>query len=86
MTIATNDSKPGIGKSGVHLRYHKHHKYKKLMHEQLRELSEWQQDNPNAHKPSHVKKPSHAKKPMQPGDLSSLSKSQCLYHNKWLLT
>ena len=63
MTIAANDSKPSIGKTGVHLRYHKHHEYKKLMHEQRRELSEWRQDNPDAHKPSHVKKPSYAKKP-----------------------
>ena len=67
MTIATNDSKPSIGKTGVHLRYHKHHEYKKLMHEQRRELSEWRQDNPDAHKPSHVKKPSYAKKPRTTG-------------------
>ena len=63
MTIATNNLKPSIGKTGVHLHYHKHHEYKKLMHEQHRELSEWQQDNPDAHKPSHVKKPSYVKKP-----------------------
>ena len=62
-TIAANDSKPTIGKTGVHLRYHKHHEYKKLTHEQRRELSEWQQDNPDAHKPTHVKKPSPVKKP-----------------------
>ena len=40
-TIATNDSKPSIGKTGVHLCYHKHHKYQKLTQEQCRELSEW---------------------------------------------
>ena len=62
-TIATNNSKPNIGKTGVHLCYHKHHEYKKLTHEQHRELSEWRQDNPDAHKPSHAKKPSYAKKP-----------------------
>ena len=62
VTITANDSKPSIGKTGVHLRYHKHHEYKKLTHEQCRELSEWQQDNPDAHKPTHVKKPPHAKK------------------------
>ena len=45
-TIATNDAKPSIGKTGVHLRYHKHHEYKKLMHEQCCELSEWGQNNP----------------------------------------
>ena len=37
------------------------------MHEQCCELSEWQQNNPNAHKPTHVKKPSHAKKPCVTG-------------------
>ena len=25
-------------------------------------MSEWRQDNPDAHKPTHVKKPSHVKK------------------------
>ena len=63
MTIAANDSKPSLGKTGVHLRYHKHNEYKKLTHGQRHELSEWLQDNPNAHKLTHVKKPSHAKKP-----------------------
>ena len=33
-TIAANDAKPSIGKTGVHLCYHKHHEYKKLMHKQ----------------------------------------------------
>ena len=63
MTIAANNSKPSIGKTGVHLCYHKHHEYKKLTHEQRHELSEWRQDYPDAHKPTHVKKPSHVKKP-----------------------
>ena len=56
-TIAANDAKPSIAKTGVHLHYHKHHEYKKLMHEQCRELSEWRQNNPDAHKPSYIKKP-----------------------------
>ena len=43
LAIATNDSKPSIGKTGVHLCYHKHNEYKKLMHEQRHELSEWRQ-------------------------------------------
>ena len=50
MTIAANDSKPSIGKTGVHLRYHKHHEYKKLMHEQRRELSEWRQGKHHEYK------------------------------------
>ena len=56
-TIAANNSKPSIGKTGVHLRYHKHHEYRKLMQEQCCELSEWRLNNPDAHKPSYVKKP-----------------------------
>ena len=40
-TIAANDAKPSIGKTGVHLCYHKHHEYKKLTCEQCHELSEW---------------------------------------------
>ena len=40
-TIAANDSKPSISKTGVHLRYHKHHEYRKLMQEQHCEFSEW---------------------------------------------
>ena len=57
ITIAASDAKPSIGKTGVHLHYHKHHEDKKITHEQHCELSEWQQNNPDAHKPSHVKKP-----------------------------
>ena len=40
-TIATNNSKPSIGKTRVHLHYHKHHEHKKLTQEQHHELSEW---------------------------------------------
>ena len=37
------------------------------MHEQHHELSEWRQNNPNAHKPTHAKKPSNAEKPHKTG-------------------
>ena len=40
-TIAANDAKPSIGKTGVHPHYHKHHEYKKLTRQQHHELSEW---------------------------------------------
>ena len=40
-TIAANNLKPSIGNTGVHLRYHKHHEYRKLTQEQHHELSEW---------------------------------------------
>ena len=56
-TIAMNDAKASIGKTGVHLCYHKHHEYRKLTQEQCHELSEWRLNNPDAHKPSYVKKP-----------------------------
>ena len=55
-TIAANDTRPSIGKTGVHLCYHKHHEYKKLMRKQHRELGEWRQNNPDAHKSSFTKK------------------------------
>ena len=75
-TIATNDSKPSIGKRGVHLHYHKHHKYKKLTHEQCRELSEWQQNNPDAHKPSYAKKPHVTGGPTKSKQISTLVSQQ----------
>ena len=37
-TVSASETKPSIGKPGVHLHYHKHHEYKKLTREQLREL------------------------------------------------
>ena len=76
MTIAANNAKPSIGKTGVHLRYHKHHKYKKLTHEQCHELSEWQQNNPDTHKPSHVKKPRATGGPTKSKQISTLVAQQ----------
>ena len=40
-TVTANETKPSIGKTGVHLHYHKHHQYKKLMRKQCCELGEW---------------------------------------------
>ena len=40
-TVAANDTKPSTGNTGVHLHYHKHHEYKKLMWEQHCELGQW---------------------------------------------
>ena len=39
-TIAVNDAKPSIGKTGVHVHYQKHHECKKLACEHCHELSE----------------------------------------------
>ena len=75
-TTAANDSKPSIGKTGVHLRYHKHHEYKKLTHEQCRELSEWRQNNPDAHKPAAAKKPHAPSRPNKSKQISMLVSQQ----------
>ena len=75
-TIAANDAKPSIGKTGVHLHYHKHHEYKKLTCEQCRELSEWRQSNPDAHKPSYIKKPCGTDKSMRSKKISTLVSNQ----------
>ena len=75
-TIAVNDAKPSIGKTGVHLCYHKHHEYKKLMCEQCHELSEWQQNNPDTHKPSYVKKPCGPDRFTQSKQISTLISKQ----------
>ena len=72
IAIAANDAKPSIGKTEVHLHYHKHHDYKTLMHEQCRELSEWQQNNPDALKPSYIKKPHGTNKSMRYKQISTL--------------
>ena len=56
-TIAATNLKPSIGKTGVHLRYHIHHEYRKLTQEKRCELSKWRLKNPDSHKPSYVKKP-----------------------------
>jgi hypothetical protein len=40
--------KPAIGKTGVHLRYHKRQEYYKLSREQRDELREWRQNNENS--------------------------------------
>ena len=75
-TIAVNDAKPSIGKTGVHLHYHKHHEYKKLMCKQCHELSEWQQNNPDAHKPSYIKKPHGTDKSTRSKQISTLVSKQ----------
>ena len=54
----------------------------KLTHDQRRELSEWRQNNPDAHKPTHAKKPPHAKKACVTGGPGKSNQSQCLSHNK----
>ena len=75
-TIATNNSKPSIGKTGVHLCYHKHHEYRKLMQEQCHELSEWRQNNTDTHKPSYVKKPCVPNRPTRSKQILTLVSKQ----------
>ena len=51
---STDGKKPSIGKTGVHLRYHKYHDYWALSEDQRKELDEWRtrtgQKKPNAKK------------------------------------
>ena len=75
-TIAANDSKPSIGNTGVHLRYQKHHEYRRLTQEQRHELSEWRQNNPDAHEPSYVKKPHEPSRPTKSKQISALVSQQ----------
>ena len=75
-TIAANDAKPSIGKTGVHLCYHKHHEYRKITQEQHRELSKWRLNNPDAHKPSYVKKPHVPDRPTRSKQISMLVSQQ----------
>ena len=48
--------KPSIGKTGVHLHYHKNSDYSTLTQEQKNELCEWRANNPNIPK-AGAKKP-----------------------------
>ena len=44
---STTNTKPSIGKTGVHLRWHKGEEYKLLTKPQRDELWQWREDNPN---------------------------------------
>ena len=46
------------------------------MQEQHHELSEWRQNNPDAHKPSHVMKPRGPSQPTKPKQISVLVSQQ----------
>ena len=41
MNVSAFGTKPGIGKTAVHLRCHEKHEYQKLMDEQKKELRDW---------------------------------------------
>ena len=51
-SATTTAPKPSIGKTGVHLRYHKDAEYRKLSQEQKMELKEWRETHPAAAKQS----------------------------------
>jgi hypothetical protein len=61
---ATTGKKPSIGRTGVHLRYHKLHEYKALTSEQRDELREWRNKNPGNEKAGGTK--AKAKKTLKP--------------------
>ena len=62
----TKDRKVSIGKTGVHLRYHMISEYRELSTSQKRELSEWQDENPEK-----KKKPHHEKRKVKARDVSA---------------
>ena len=75
-TVTANETKPSIGKTGVHLCYHKHHEYKKLTWEQHHKLGKWQQNNPDTHKSSFTKKSHGTDKSTQSKQISTLISKQ----------
>ena len=75
-TVTANETKPSIGKTGVHLCYHKHHEYKKLTREQHCKLGKWQQSNPDTHKSSFTKKSHGTDKSTQSKQISKLISKQ----------
>ena len=81
VTVAGCDAAtaPSIGKTGVHLRWHKYSEYRALTKEQKAELYEWQQNNPDAVaalKANHQtqSKPPQKKAKRTNGPKSSMSK------------
>ena len=62
----TKDRKASIGKTGVHLKYHMNSKYRELSTAQKRELSEWQDKDPEK-----KKKPHHEKRKVKARDVSA---------------
>ena len=62
----TKEGKASIGKTGVHLRYHTNSEYRELSTAQKRELSEWQDKDPEK-----KKKPHHEKQKAKSRDISA---------------
>ena len=69
VSSATTPRKKSIGKTGVHLRYHKYSEYKKLTDEQKAELHEWRSQLPDG-------KSKASKKRKHSDDSKSYSKKQ----------
>ena len=63
--VSAFGTKAGIGKTGVHLRYHQRAEYKALSDEQKDELREWREANPAESKKGDKKKVKWDKKPSQ---------------------
>ena len=71
--------KPSIGKTGVHLHYHKNSEYRTLTQEQKDELCKWRANNPNilkrgAKKPR--KEPSKSPKSFMKKQVASLVEAE----------
>ena len=64
--VTTKDGKASIGKTGVHLQYHTNSEYRELSTAQKRELSQWQDKDPQK-----KKKPCHEKRRVKPHNVSA---------------
>jgi hypothetical protein len=64
-TVSSTQTKQSIGKTGVHLRYHKNDEYAKLTTEQKLELKEWRENNPDAAKLSGKNKMKNSRKKLK---------------------
>ena len=60
--VGATMGKPGIGKTGVHLRYHTHHEYKALTDEQRDELRDWKNKEPQSFSKSAKERKQQLKK------------------------
>ena len=65
-------TKPGIGKTGVHLRYHEKHEYQKLTKAQRLELKQWREEKKEKSGDPPKKKP---KGGMGKKEIAALSKA-----------
>ena len=72
--------KPNIGKTGVHLLYHKNSEYRTLTQEQKDKLREWRPNNPNIPRAGAKKPRNEASKKPKSCYTSSKQQGLLMYH------